>query len=222
MSGFWLMVRRDVMLAYRVGGGGALATGFFVIAVTLFPLGLGPDLLMLARIAPGILWVSALLACLLSLDRMFQGDEEDGSLDQLLLSTVSLTSIVGAKVLAHWLTTGLPLVFAAPWLSFMLSMDIGGLYTLLLSLLLGTPVLSLIGALGAAVTVGVRRGGMLLTLLVLPLYMPVLIFGATAVESSIFGLGPQAHLMMLGALLLASIAVCPFVAAAALRLHAGS
>lgn len=222
MTGFWLMARRDVMIAYRIGGGGALATGFFVIAITLFPLGIGPNLLLLGRIAPGILWASALLACLLSLDRMFQADEEDGSLDQLLLSPLPLTSVVGAKVLAHWLTTGLPLLMAAPWLSFMLSLDVTAINTLLLSLLLGTPALSLIGAVGAAVTVGVRRGGMLLTVLVLPLYIPVLVFGATAVEASVFGLGASAHLMILGAILLATVAGCPAMAASALRLHASS
>lgn len=222
MTGFWLMAHRDVVLTYRIGGGGAMAVGFFTVAVTLFPLGLGPNLLLLGRIAPGILWVSVLLACLLSLDRMFQADEEDGSLDLLLLAPMPLPSIVGAKIFVHWLTTGLPVVVAAPWLAFMLSLDSAGFFTLLLSLALGTPVLSLVGAVVAALTVGVRRGGMLLNLLVLPLYIPVLIFGVTAVEASVYGLGAKAHLLVLGAMLLGSIATCPFVAASALRSHTGS
>lgn len=222
MTGFWLLARRDVMLTYRLGGSGAMAVGFYVLAVTLFPLGIGPNLLLLGRIAPGVLWVAALLSCLLSLDRLFQADEEDGSLDQLLLGPVSLPSIVGAKVFVHWLTTGLPLVVAATWLSFMLSMDIAGFNTLLLSLLLGTPVLSLVGAVGAAVTLGVRRGGMLMTLIVLPLYIPVLVFGATAVEASIFGLGASAHLMIMAAMLLIAIVLCPYAAASAIRSHTES
>lgn len=219
MTRFARLVLRDLVLAVRIGGGGGMAIGFFVIAVTLVPLGVGPSLETLARIAPGILWVGALLATLLSLDRLFQADYEDGSLDLLALSPLPLEAMVAAKAIAHWLTTGLPLVIAAPVLALLLNMDADGFLVLVASMAIGTPALSFIGAVGAALTVGVRRGGMLLSLIVLPLYVPVLIFGAGAVDAALFGLGSDAHLMVLGAITLASLALAPVAAAAALRLH---
>ncbi|HCO89386.1 MAG TPA: heme exporter protein CcmB, partial [Alphaproteobacteria bacterium] len=165
MRSFLLIVSRDLQLATRIGGGGAMAVGFFVIAATLYPLALGPELNLLGRIAPGIIWVSALLACLLSLDRLFQADHEDGTLDLLLLDPLPLPLVILAKTLAHWLTTGLPLIIAAPVLALTLNLGADGFVTLLATMLLGTPSLSLLGAVGAALTVGIRRGGMLLTLL---------------------------------------------------------
>jgi heme exporter protein B len=219
MRSFLLIVSRDLQLATRIGGGGAMAVGFFVIAATLYPLALGPELSLLGRIAPGIIWVSALLACLLSLDRLFQADHEDGTLDLLLLDPLPLPLVILAKTLAHWLTTGLPLIIAAPVLALTLNLGADGFVTLLATMLLGTPSLSLLGAVGAALTVGIRRGGMLLTLLVLPLYIPLLIFAVSAMDAALFGLGASAQLLVLTALLLAAIALCPVAAAAALRLY---
>lgn len=219
---FRTLILRDLVLATRIGGGGAMAVGFFIVAAALYPLGIGPELVLLRRIAPGVLWVSALLACLLSLDRMFQADEEDGTLDLLMLSSFSPTGLVLAKVLAHWLTTGLPLIIATPYVALTFNMAYEQMLTLILSMLLGTPVLSLVGAVGAALTVGVRRGGMLLSLLLLPLYVPVLIFGAGSIEATLFGIGPEAHLIVLLALLLTSLALCPIAAASALQQHVRS
>jgi len=219
---FRTLILRDLVLATRIGGGGAMAVGFFIVAAALYPLGIGPELVLLRRIAPGVLWVSALLSCLLSLDRMFQADEEDGTLDLLMLSSFSPTGLVLAKVLAHWLTTGLPLIIATPYVAMAFNLEYEPMLTLILSMLLGTPVLSLVGAVGAALTVGVRRGGMLLSLLLLPLYIPVLIFGAGSIEATLFGTGAQAHLIVLLALLLASLALCPIAAASALRQHVQS
>ena len=199
-----------------------MAVGFFMVAATLYPLGIGPELILLRRIAPGILWVAALLSCLLSLDRMFQADEEDGTLDLLLLSSFSPTGLILTRVFSHWLTTGLPLIIAAPYVSMAYGLEYSSMMTLMLSMLLGTPVLSLVGAVGAALTVGIRRGGMLLSLLLLPLYIPVLIFGAGSVEASLFGPGPEAHLSVLLALLLGTCALCPIAAASALQLHVRS
>ncbi len=173
---FRTLVIRELVLATRIGGGGAMAVGFFLIGASLYPLGIGPELALLRRIAPGVMWVSALLACLLSLDRMFQADEEDGSLDLLLLSQFSPTGLVLTKVFSHWLSTGVPLIIAAPFVAQAFDLDYHAMITLMLSMLLGTPVLSLVGAVGAALTVGVRRGGMILSLLILPLYIPVLNF----------------------------------------------
>lgn len=219
---FRTLIIRDLVLATRIGGGGALAVGFFVVAAALYPLGIGPELVLLRRIAPGILWVSALLSCLLSLDRMFQADEEDGTLDLLMLSPFSPTGLILTKVFGHWLTTGLPLIIATPYVAMTFNLEYRVMMTLILSMLLGTPVLSLVGAVGAALTVGIRRGGMLLSLLLLPLYIPVLIFGAGSVEATLFGIGAQAHLIVLLALLLLSLALCPIAAASALRLHVRS
>lgn len=217
MTGFREMLRRDLTLARRQSGESLLAVLFFVLGAVLFPLGIGPDPSLLAATAAGLLWVMALLATLLSLERLFALDREDGSLDLIVLAPQSLTLIVLGKAAAHWLTTGLGLVLAAPLLAVLLNMDGRGFGVLLAAMALGTPVLSLLGTVGAALTVGARRGGVLLTLLVLPLYVPILIFGAGAVEVALAGLTARGHLMMLGALLLAAIALCPWAAAAALR-----
>jgi heme exporter protein B len=212
-----LLVRRDLRLALRQGGDAAMVIAFFVVAVTLFPLGVGPEPGILQRIAPGILWVTALLAALLSLERLFLADYEDGSLEALALMPLPLEAQVLAKTLAHWLTTGLPLTVVAPLLALLLHLDRAGYGALELGLVLGTPSLSLIGAVGAALTLGARRGGVLLSLLVLPLYIPVLIFGVGAIEAQITGLNPRPHLLLLLALLLAAIPLAPVAAAAALR-----
>jgi len=214
---FLRIVGRDLALARAQGGESALAVLFFVLGTVLFPLGIGPEAALLARVAGGLLWVMALLAALLSLERLFQADFEDGSLDLLVLAPVPLPATVLAKCIAHWLSTGLPMVVAAPVLAILLSLDGRGFGVLVLAMLLGTPTLSLIGAIGAALTVGARRGGVLLTLLVLPLYIPVLIFGAGAVEAAIAGPGAVAHLQILAALLLAALPLAPWAAAAALR-----
>ena len=213
------LVIRDLILATRIGGGGAMALGFFVVGAALYPLGIGPELILLRRIAPGVLWATALLACLLSMDRLFQADEEDGTLDLMLLSSFSPTGLILTKVLSHWLTTGLPLVIATPYVAMTFSLEYDAMMTLIASMLLGTPTLSLVGAVGAALTVGIRRGGMLLSLLLLPLYVPVLIFGAGSVEATLFGMGAGAHLIVLLALLLGALALCPIAAAGALNLH---
>lgn len=212
-----LILRRDLTLALRQGGESFLAVMFFVLAVILFPLGIGPEANILARVSAGLLWVMALLAALLSLDRLFQTDYEDGSLDQMILAPLPLEATVLAKCLAHWLTTGLPLMVAAPILALLLNMPADGFVTLIVAMLLGTPTLSLIGAVGATLTLGARRGGVLLTLLVLPLYIPVLIFGAGAIEAAVAGPGARAHLLILGALLLAALPLSPWASAAALR-----
>jgi heme exporter protein B len=219
MSTFAALVARDVRLALRQGGGSYWTLLFFILTVTLFPLGVGPDLALLARIGSGVLWVTALLAAMLSLDRMFQADYEDGSLELLALAPLPLELMALAKVAAHWLTTGLPVTLLAPLLGFLLAMDAATYPALVAALLLGTPILSLIGSIGAALTVGVRRGGVLLSLLVLPLYVPTLIFGVLAVEAAAAGLTPRPHLLLLGANLLAAIALTPWAAAAALRLN---
>jgi heme exporter protein B len=218
VNGFAALVARDVQLAFRQGGGGLLSVGFFAVVCTLFPFGVGPEPDVLRRIATGVVWVAALLAALLSLDRLFQADLEDGSLDLLALSATPLELLVLAKCLAHWLTTGLPLVIAAPVLAALLNLDAAAWPALILALTLGTPALSLIGAVGAALTVGVRRGGVLLSLLVLPLVVPVLIFGVAAVEAAAAGLSPRPHLLLLAGTGLFAAVLAPWVGAAALRL----
>lgn len=215
---FLALIGRDLRLALRGGFASLVSVVFFVIAATLFPLGVGPELDLLARIAPGVLWVCALLAAMLSLDRMFHDDFEDGSLEQIALGVLPLELVALAKAIAHWLTTGLPLVIAAPVLAVLLNMNTEGFVVLIVSLLLGTPILSAIGSVGAALTVGLRRGGVLLSLLVLPLYVPVLIFGVGAVEGAIYGFGERAHLLILAGGLIGTLALAPFAAAAALRL----
>ena len=190
---------------------------FVVLAVVLFPFGVGPEANILARIAAGVIWVAALLASMLSLERLFQSDYEDGSLELLSLSPIALEVVVLAKITAHWLTTGLPLIVAAPLLAVLLNMDTEGFPMLILALVLGTPSLSLIGAVGAALILGSRRGGVLLALLILPLYIPVLIFGVSAVDAVIGGFEAKAQLLILGAFLMAALPLCPWAAAAGLR-----
>ncbi len=215
---FLRLIGRELTLAVRGGIGSLMAVLFFVIAVTLFPLGIGPELGLLSRIAPGAVWVAALLAALLSLDRLFVADHEDGSLEQLMLGTLPLEFVVLAKTVAHWLTTGLPLAAAAPILALLLNMSADGLVILIVSLLLGTPILSLIGAVGAALTVSLRRGGALIALLVLPLYVPVLIFGVGAVEGAVLDIGVRANLSILAGGLVGALVLGPVAAAAALRM----
>ncbi len=217
MSRFLHIARRDVSLAFRQGIGGLMAVMFFVLAVVLFPLGVGPEVNMLARISAGVIWVAALLASMLSLERLFQTDFEDGSLELLALTPMPLEAIVLAKVAAHWLTTGLPLIAAAPLLAVLLHMNTDGFTVLVVALALGTPSLSLVGAVGAALILGSRRGGVLLSLLILPLYIPVLIFGVGAVDAAIAGFTVRPQLLILGGLLLAALPLCPWAAAAALR-----
>jgi len=210
---------RDLRLAVRAGGGFGLGLAFYLLVVVLVPLAIGPDAAVLARIAPGVLWVGALLACLLSLDRLFALDFEDGSLDLLVTAPLPLEGVVAAKALAHWVVTGLPLTLMAPVLGVMLQLGAGGAVWLVVSLALGTPALSVIGAFGAALTVGVRRGGLLLSLLVLPMYVPTLIFGAEVVRRGAAGLEFGGALVFLAAITLGALALLPYAAAAALRVN---
>ncbi len=209
---------RDIQLVLRRRSDVASTLFFFVIAVSLFPLGVGAEPALLRAIGPGVLWVAALLSAMLSLGRLFAADHADGTLEQLLLSPVPLALAVGVKVFAYWLVTGLPLVLLAPVLGLQFDLAARDLWVLALSLLLGTPLLSLIGAIGAALTLGVRGAGVLVAVLVLPLYVPVLIFGAGAVAASATGMSPQAGLSLLGALLSLGIVFAPYAAAAALRI----
>jgi len=213
------LLARDLRLAVRAGGGFGLALAFFLIVVVLVPFGVGPGSDQLSVIAPGILWIGALLACLLSLDRIFQADFEDGSLDVLATAPLPLEAVALAKTIAHWLTTGLPLTLVAPILALLLNLPLQGQGTLFLSLAIGTPALSMIGAFGAALTVGLKRGGLLLSLLVLPLYVPTLIFGADAVRRAVDGQATTTPLMLLAVITLGSIALLPFVSAAVLRIN---
>jgi heme exporter protein B len=217
MSGFVLVIRRDLHLAFRQGFESLMVVAFFVIAVLLFPLGVGPEPNILARILPGVIWVAALLASMLSLERLFQTDYEDGSLELLALQPVALEVMVMAKITAHWMTTGLPLIVAAPLLAVLMNMPADGLWALMAALVIGTPSLSLIGAIGAALILGSRRGGILLSLLVLPLYIPVLIFGASAVDAVLGGFSAKPQLLILSGLLVAALPLCPWAGAAALR-----
>ncbi|WP_281983046.1 heme exporter protein CcmB [Thalassorhabdomicrobium marinisediminis] len=213
------LLKRDLALAVRAGGGFGLGLAFFLIVVVLVPFGVGPEAAVLSRIAPGILWVAALLAALLSLDRIFALDFEDGSLPLLATSPLPLEGVALIKGAAHWITTGLPLTLAAPALGFLLNMAPGAYLWLLLSLALGTPALSMIGTFGAALTVGLRRGGLLMSLLVLPLYVPTLIFGAEAVQRGAAGLPATTPLLMVAGITLGCFALLPFAAAAALRVN---
>jgi heme exporter protein B len=210
---------RDLRLATRAGGGFGLGLAFFLLVAVLVPLGVGPDPALLTRIAPGILWVGALLACLLSLDRIFALDFEDGSLDLLAAAPIPLEGAVAAKALAHWLVTGLPLTLLAPVLAVLLNLPLAGYGWLVLSLALGTPALSMIGAFGAALTVGVKRGGLLLSLLVLPLYVPTLIFGAEVVRRGAAGQDALTPLLLLAGITAGAAALLPFAAAAAIRVN---
>ncbi|NBR34216.1 MAG: heme exporter protein CcmB [Rhodobacteraceae bacterium] len=210
---------RDLRLAMRAGGGFGLSLAFFLIVVVLVPFGVGPEMSLLSRIAPGILWVGALLACLLSLDRIFALDYEDGSLDLLATSPLPAEGIVTVKAIAHWLTTGLPLVVIAPVLGILLGLPQQGYFWIVLSLLLGTPALSVIGTFGAALTVGIKRGGLLLSLLVLPLYVPTLIYGAELARRGTQGLETGTPLLMLAGITCAVTALLPFASAAVLRIN---
>jgi heme exporter protein B len=214
------VIVRDLLLAMRRRADVLTALLFFVIVVSLFPLGLGPEPNLLRDIAPGVIWVAALLASMLSLTRMFSEDHADGTLEQMLLGANPLGVIVVAKVAAHWLVSGLPLVLIAPVLALQFDLHQSLLGVLTLSLLLGTPVLSLIGAIGAALTLGLRGGGILLSLLVLPLYIPVLIIGAGTVDITSAGLSAQGHFMILGAFLVVAAVFAPWAIAAALRISA--
>ena len=217
MSTFWTLVGRDLRLALRQRADAVLVVLFFVLVAAIFPFGVGPEPNLLARMAPGVIWVAALLAVLLSLERLFLADYEDGALELLILSPLPLELVVLGKALAHWLTTGLPLIAAAPLIALLYNMDSAGLAMLILAMALGSPSLSLIGAVGAALTLGARRGGVLIPLLVLPLNVPVLIFGVGAIDATLAGLGARPHLLILGAILLVSLAVAPLAGAAALR-----
>ena len=214
---FVRLLARELRLSARHGADTLGAVLFFVLAGALFPLAIGPAPEVLARLAPGVVWVCALLATLLPLDRLLGADLEDGSLDQLLLSGLPAPLIALGKAIAHWLTTGLPLLLAAAPLALMLRMDPGGLGVLVAGLSLGTMALSLLGTMGAAIVLGARRGGVLLPLLVLPLATPVLIFGAAAADAASAGLSARPHLLLLGALLAAALPLCPLAAGAALR-----
>jgi heme exporter protein B len=216
MKLIWALMRRDLMLATRQGGGAGTAIGFFVTVVVLLPLGLGPDQALLQRIAPGALWIALLLSVLLSAERIFQSDYEDGSLDAMALGVVPLELVVLAKAAAHWLTTALPLAIAAPLLGFLINLDPMIILPLGLAMLLGSLSLSLLAALGAAITMGLRRGGLLVSLLILPFYVPCLIFGVAATASPDL---TQPSLLMLAALALASLVLIPIAAAAALRAY---
>lgn len=210
---------RDLKLALRAGGGFGLGLAFFLIVTVMVPFSVGPQSELLARIAPGVLWLGALLACLLSLDRLLALDWEDGSLDLLATAPLPLEGTVTIKALAHWITTGLPLVLAAPVLGVLLNLPVQGFLWLLVSLFLGTPALSVIGTFGAALTVGLKRGGLLLSLLVMPLYVPTLIFGAEVARRGAEGLAVQTPLLLLAGISAASIALLPFASAAVLRVN---
>jgi heme exporter protein B len=217
MSRYFGLFRRELLLSVRQGGEIGLALGFFILAVVLFPLGVGPEAEILRRIAPGIVWVAALLAAVLSLDRLFAGDHADGGLDLLALSAMPLEGAVIVKCAAHWVTTGLPLAVISPFLGLLLDMDVLSILILMGGLIIGTPGLSLLGAIAAALTLGSRRPGVLSSLIVLPLYLPMLIFGAGAVEAGATGAGARSHLLLLGALSLAALPLAPLATAAALR-----
>jgi len=217
MSGFGALIRRELALALAQASDSAIVVLFFVIAAVLFPLGIGPEPNILARIAPGIVLATALLAALLSFDRLFNADYEDGSLELLMLLPMPTGAVVAAKCLAHWLTTGLPLLIAAPLVAAMLRLDADAFGVLMIAMALATPTISLIGGMGAAVMVGARRGGVLLPLIVLPLTVPVLIFAAAAVDGAGAGLTARPHLMLLAALFLFAAVLTPLAASAALR-----
>ncbi|PYG29912.1 heme exporter protein CcmB [Pelagimonas varians] len=213
------LLTRDLRLAVRAGGGFGLGLAFFLIVTVLVPLGVGPETALLSKIAPGILWIGALLACLLSLDRIFALDFEDGSIDLLATAPLPMEGIVTVKALAHWLTTGLPLVLAAPALGVLLSLPQGGYFWVVVSLAVGTPALSVIGTFGAALTVGLKRGGLLMSLLVLPLYVPTLVFGAEVARRGGEGLTVQTPLLMLAGISFGAVALLPFASAAVLRIN---
>jgi heme exporter protein B len=220
LAAFVTVFKRDLVLAMRRRADFLTILFFFIIVVSLFPLGVGPEIDTLRTIAPGVVWVAALLASMLSLGRLFYNDYIDGTLEQMLLAPQPLSVLVLGKVFAHWLVSGVPLVFIAPVMGLQFDLDSEALIVLVVALLLGTPILSLIGAIGAALTLGLRGGGVLVSLLILPLYIPVLIFGSGAVEATVTGIGAQAHLSLLGAGLALSMVLAPWATAAALRISA--
>jgi heme exporter protein B len=212
------LLRRDIALAFREGGAIGVALGFYLMVIAIAPFGLGPDINLLARVAPGLLWIALLLAALLSADRIFHNDYEDGSLDVLSMGPVPLAAVAASKSLAHWVTTCVPLALLAPVLGLLLNFPIDAIPLLVLTMLVGTPAVSFIASIGASLTLGLRRSGLLLALLVLPLYVPVLIFGASTISTALTGPGsPWPPFLMLCAISLASIVLAPLAAAAALR-----
>ena len=217
MTVFLAVIQRDLKLARRQGADIAMTLAFFLVVVSLFPLGLGPTPEVLARIAPAVLWVTALLAAMLSFDRLFQQDADDGGLDQLALSGIPLGLVALAKAAAHWLTTGLPILILAPALAVMMNLAPDAYPALLAGLALGTPVVSLVGTVGAALVVGARRAGVLVALIVLPLLIPLLIFGVSAIEAAVAGLPVRTHLLFMGAILAGAVPLAPLAAGAALR-----
>jgi len=221
VSPFATLLLRDVKLAARSGGSAALALSFFALVATLMPLGIGADLALLARVAAGVLWVGAVLAALLSLDRLFQGDYEDGSLDLIALAPLPLELTALAKIAAHWFSTGLPLTLLSPLLALMFNLPPTPTLVLFFSLLIGTPAVSAIGAIGASLTLSLKRGGLILPLLILPLLAPAVIFGAGAVAATMDGLGGQGGLELLAAFSAAAVLLSPFAAAASVRLNIG-
>jgi heme exporter protein B len=221
VSPFATLLLRDVKLAARSGGSAALALSFFALVATLMPLGIGADLRLLARVAAGVLWVGAVLAALLSLDRLFQGDYEDGSLDLIALAPLPLELAALAKIAAHWLSTGLPLTLLSPLLALMFNLPPTPTLVLFFSLLIGTPAVSAIGAIGASLTLSLKRGGLILPLLILPLLAPAVIFGAGAVAATMDGLGGQGALELLAAFSAGAVLLSPFAAAACVRLNLG-
>ena len=220
MKIWWILVQRDLLMAWRRSSDIFSVVMFFVLAVVLFPLGVGPELDTLRKIAPGIIWVAALLAAMLSLDQLFQSDADDGSLDLLLLAPIPLETIVIAKCCAHWMVTGLPLILVAPILGILLNLPLSGFAVMMITLIISTPTISLLGSVGAALTIGARRGGVLVALLILPLLTPILIMSANAVDLALMGLNYTPLIALLGAFFLICLVICPFVAAAALRLAA--
>jgi heme exporter protein B len=218
LNALFAIIRRDLLLAWRRRADVLTTLFFFIVVASLFPLAVGAEMNLLRTIAPGILWVGALLASRLALGRLFALDHADGTLEQMLLSSEPLAVIVLGKVIAHWLVSGLPLLLATPLLAIQFDLGVRSIGILLLSLLLGTPILSFIGAIGAALTLGLRGGGVLLALLVLPLYIPVLIFGSGAVSADLAGVGADANLLLLGGLLAAASALTPWVTGVALRI----
>ncbi|KAE8176553.1 heme exporter protein CcmB [Photobacterium carnosum] len=212
------IIRRELLIAYRRQADIFNPLWFFIIVITLFPLGIGPEPNLLARIAPGIIWVAALLAALLSMERLFRDDYLDGSLEQMLLMPIPLSVTAFGKMIAHWLLTGLPLILISPLLAILLSLNLHTWIAVLLTLLIGTPTLSFLGAIGMALTVGLRKGGVLLSLLILPLYIPVLIFATSAIEAASLGMAYDGQLAIMGAMLAGSLTLAPFAVAASLRI----
>ncbi|WMN54695.1 heme exporter protein CcmB [Vibrio fluvialis] len=217
LSTMTTIIRRELLIAFRRQADIFNPLWFFIIVITLFPLSIGPDPSLLSRIAPGIVWVAALLSALLSLERLFRDDYQDGSLEQMMLMPVPLPVVVTSKVLAHWLLTGVPLILISPLLAILLSLDMNTWISVVLTLLLGTPTLSFIGAIGVALTVGLQKGGVLLSLLVLPLYIPILIFATSAIDAASLGMAYNGQLAILAAMFMGALTLTPFAISAALR-----